>query len=642
MSGASHFTFSLLPIILATRFRRTLRLMNIYLRAAIRSLALERLTHFPRFNASTLQRLNAIAIALIAFITIPARADDTSIMPLADIKPGMTGEWHTVVSGTRIDSFPMRVVGIANNFIGPDRPVIICEGLDAANKVTGPVAGMSGSPVYIDGKLLGAYAYGFSFPHDQDLFGVTPIQEMLEVEKYPQAVNPWSTDQTADAAGAGNPQWLAAPAAGVELPPLAEMQSVIKPLPTPLFVSGVSRHTLQMFASKLNSLGLEVMQAPSGSAGPMTNVDLVPGAAVSGVLMGGDFDFAGTGTVTWRDGNRILAFGHPFMQSGPTEMPMATAEILTVVSSFEESFKLLNVGQVVGTIYQDRLTGIAGEIGRMPRTTHVEVHVNSPAGHERVYQGEMFQNQSFSPVLTAISLEESLFETMESEEKQTVYMETDMDIDGHDRVKLSDAATGEAGPAMLAFQQMDLYGRLLNNPCEFPMVKSLLFHIRLANGFDWSQLDSLSMDRDEVKPGSTLHAVIGLRNYRGGPSAIPISVPVPSDLEVSRLDLFVGDADAAMRLDEIPAPPTTLDQVLDQLRKIRSHQNICVKLVQTTPGLSVEGQNLPDLPPSVVAQFESPDANLHRATLDHVTLWETNFPVSGTFSGEITLPVTIK
>jgi hypothetical protein len=598
-----------------------------------------------RSPAKTGQRFNAITLSLIASFTISlsSHADNsTPIMPLSDVKPGMKGEWHTVVSGTRIDSFPMRVVGVANNFIGPDRPVIICEGLDAANKLTGPVAGMSGSPVYVDGKLLGAYAYGFTFPHDQDLFGVTPIEEMLEVEKYPPSSDPWGNDSMADAASAGSPRWLAAPAAGVTMPPLAEMQSVMKALPTPLFVSGVSQQTLQLFAPQLNRLGLEVMQAPSGSDGSMTNTDLEPGAAVSGVLMSGDFDFAGTGTVTWRDGNRILAFGHPFLQSGPTEMPMATAEILTVVSSFEESFKLLNVGRTVGTIYQDRLTGIAGEVGRMPRTTHVEIHLTPPRGHERLYQGDMFQNQLITPMLTAIALQEALFETMESEEKQTVYLDTDIEIEGQDPVRLSDAATDESGPGMLAFQQLDLYSRLLSNPCEFPRVKSLLFHIRLANGFDWSRLDSLSMDRDEVKPGSTLHAVIGLRHYRGGPSVIPISIPIPSDLEVSRLQLFVGDADAAMRLDETPAPPKTLDQVLDRLRKIRSHQDICIKLVQTTPGLSVGGQNLPDLPPSVVAQFESPDANLHRATLNHVTLWETNIPVSGTFSGEITLPVSIK
>lgn len=585
----------------------------------------------------------AIALALGSLLAVPARAGQSApLMPLEDVKPGMNGEWHTVVSGTRIDTFPMRVIGVADNFIGPGRPVIICEGLDATNKLTGPVAGMSGSPVYVDGKLLGAYAYGFTFPHDQDLFGVTPIDQMLEVEKYPPSSDPWGNDPTADAAGTGNPEWLAAPAAGVNVPSLARMQSVMKPLPTPLFVSGVSQHTLNLFGPQLRRLGLDVMQAPSGSADPMTGTDLEPGAAVSGVLMSGDFDFAGTGTVTWRDGNRILAFGHPFMQSGPTEMPMATAEILTVVSSFEESFKLLNVGRTVGTIYQDRLTAIAGEIGRMPRTTHVEIHITPPAGHERLYQGDMFQNQLFSPVLTAVALDEALFQTMEAEERQTVYLETDMEIEGHGTVRLFDAATDESGPAMLAFHQLDLYEGLLNNPCEFPMVKSLSFHVTLAHGFDSSRLDSLSMDRDEVKPGSTLRAVIGLRNYRGEPSLIPISVPIPADLEAPKLDLFVGDADAAMRLDETPTPPKTLDQVLDRLRKMRSHQNVCVKLLQTTPGLSVDGQNLPDLPPSVMAQFDSPDANLHKATLSHVTLWETNFPVSGTFSGEITLPVTIK
>lgn len=589
------------------------------------------------------QRTLAFALAIGALLAVRAYAGQfTPIMPLADVKPGMLGEWHTVVRGTRIDSFPMRVVGVADNFIGPGRPVIVCEGLDATNKLTGPVAGMSGSPVYVDGKLLGAYAYGFVFPHDQDLFGVTPIEQMLEVEKYPPSSDPWGNDQMADAAPAGTPQWLAAPADGVNVPSLSAMQSLMKPLPTPLFVSGVSQHTLRMFQAELGRLGLAVMQAPSGSAGSRANVDLEPGAAVSGVLMSGDFDFAGTGTVTWRDGNRILAFGHPFLQSGPTEMPMATAEILTVVSSFEESFKLLNVGRVVGTIYQDRLTAIAGEVGRMPRTTHVEIDLTSPAGSRRVYRGDMFQNQLISPVLTAIALEEALFETMESEEKQTIYLETDMEIEGHGTVRLTDAATEEDGPSLLAMQQLGLYGELLSNPCEFPHVRSLIFHVRLANGFDWSRLNSLSMDRDEVKPGSTLRAVIGLRNYRGEPSAIPISIPIPAELQLSRLQLFVGDADAAMRLDETPMPPKTLDQVLERLRKRRSHQNICVKLLQNVPGLSVEGQNLPDLPPSVVAQFESPDANLRQATLHHVTLWETNFPVSGTFSGQITLPVNIK
>ena len=583
------------------------------------------------------------ALALVSVFITSTRAEDaTPIMPLADIQPGMTGEWHTVVSGTRIDSFPMRVVGVADDFIGPQRPVIICEGLDAANVKTGPVAGMSGSPVFLNGKLIGAYAYGFLYPHDQDLFGVTPIEQMMEVEKYPPVANPWGGNETAQAGG-GDPQWLVAPASGVNVPSPAVLQSAMKPLPTPLFVSGVSDSVLKKFEPQLERLGLQVMQAPSGSSDAMTNTDLVPGAAVSGVLMSGDFEFAGTGTVTWRDGNRILAFGHPFMQSGPAEMPMASAEILAVVSSWQESFKLLNVGPVVGTIYQDRLTAIAGEIGRKARTTHVEIHVSAPGGRERVYQGEMFQDRDYSPILTAIALLESLYSTMEAEQKQTIYLDTDVEIDGHAPVKLSDAATEEGGGFNLAIQQMELYDQLLGNPCEFPQVKSVIFHARLVNRNQWSRLDSLNIDRDEVKPGATLHAVIGLRNYRSEPSFIPVAVPIPADVRADRLQLFVGDADAAQDMDEPPGVPLqTLDQVLARLRLTRSHQNICVKLMESAPGISVEGQNLPDLPPSVMAQFDSPDASLHKATLSHVTIWETNFPAAGTFSGQITLPVSIQ
>ena len=588
-------------------------------------------------------RFLATVLAWFPLFLITAYADDTPIMPLSDIKPGMNGEWHTVVSGTRIDSFPMQVVGIAQNFIGPDRPVIICKGLDATNLTTGPVAGMSGSPVYIDGKLIGAYAYGFLYPHDQDLFGVTPIEQMLEVEKYPPVSNPWAEGDLAQTSSGSAPQWLAAPAANANLPPLPDLQSLMKPLPTPLFVSGVSDRTLKRFEPQLSHLGVEIMQAPSGGSDSLTNVDLVPGAAVSGVLMSGDFDFAGTGTVTWRQGDRILAFGHPFMQSGPTEMPMAPAEVIAVVQSWQRSFKLINVGQVVGTIYQDRLTAIAGEIGRIPRTTHVEVDVNSPGGRERRFQGEMFQDESFSPILTAIALLEALENTMESEEKQTIYMDTDIEIDGHAPIKFSDAAASdEDGAFALAIQQLSLYESLLSNPFEFPMVKSVVFHVCVVNAVESSRLDSLNLDRDEAKPGSTLQAVIGLRNFRGPVASIPISVPIPADLHTTQLQLFVGDADAAQDMDAPPVPPRTFDQVLDRLRLTRSHQNICVKLLETTAGVAVQGQNLPDLPPSVVAQFESPNATMEKATLNHTTLWETNFPVSGTFRGEITLPVRIK
>ena len=615
-----------------------------------------------------------------SLLLVPAYADDTMpIMPLADIKPGMIGEWHSTVIGSRVDSFPMQVVGIAENFIGPQRPVIICKALDATNRFTGPVAGMSGSPVFIDGKLIGAYAYGWTWPKDQALIGVTPIESMLEVEtNYPPLVRPAQADGVAQTsqsavslvskpAGAeqtqrfadleiggtaglvtratqASPDWLVAPAGDVpNLPSPATLQSAMKPLPTPLFVSGVSERVLQRFSSRLSALGLDVMQAPSGRASHDIDNDPKPGQPLAGALMSGDFQITGTGTVTWRHGNRILAFGHPFLQSGVSEMPMASAEIMTVVQSVQRSFKLSNTGPIIGTIYQDRLTAIAGEIGRKPDTTHFEAHLEAPGGKTRAFHAELFQNQIYSPVLSAIGLLESIEDTMESELEQTIYVDTTLEVPGHAPVKLSDISSGEDAGYPLAIRQLELFDMLLNNPVEFPRVKSLTFHVRMEDGLKESWLDSLNLDRDEVKPGSMLHAVIGLRHYRGEPSAIPVSVPIPADLHVPEVQLFVGDADAALQMDEPPpVPPQTLDQVLDRLRLTRSHQNVCVKLLETAPGVAVEGKNLPDLPPSVIAQFESPNASAEPATLRRITLWETNFPAEGTFSGQMTLPVRIK
>jgi hypothetical protein len=427
------------------------------------------------------------------------------------------------------------------------------------------------------------------------------------------------------------------------MPSPATLRSVMKPLPTPLFVSGISQRVLQRFSSRLSALGLDVMQAPSGRASHDIDNDPKPGQPLAGVLMSGDFDIAGTGTVTWRRGNRILAFGHPFLQEGPSGMPMASAEIMTVVQSVPRSFKLSNTGPIIGTIYQDRLTAIAGEIGRKPDTTHFEAHVDAPSGKSRMFQGELFQNQMLGPIISAISLLQSLEATMEFEEKQTIYLDTTLEIPGHAPVKLTDAASGMDAAFDLVINQWDMYESLLNNPCEFPNVKSLTFHARLVDGWKSARLDSLNIDRSEAKPGTTLHAVIGLRNYRGAPTMIPVEIPIPGDLRAPEVQLFVGDADAARRMDQPPpVPPQTLVQVLDRLRLMRSHQNICVKLLQTAPGVAVEGKNLPDLPPSVVAQFDSPNASLRKATLNRITLWETNFPAEGTFSGQITMPVRIK
>ena len=248
--------------------------------------------------------LLAAAAVFVPLIPAPARADDTTpIMPLSEIKPGMIGEWHSTVSGSRVDSFPMLVVGIAEYFIGPQRPVIICQALDATNQLTGPVAGMSGSPVFIDGKLIGAYAYGFLWPKDQALIGVTPIEQMLEVESnYPPTalgVPPSGgsgggppeggtpNGSSARAESGADPEWLVSPASGANLPAPTKLQSAMTPLPTPLFVSGVSERVLQKFSSRLSALGLDVMQAPSGRASHDIDNDPKPGQPLAGVLMSG-------------------------------------------------------------------------------------------------------------------------------------------------------------------------------------------------------------------------------------------------------------------------------------------------------------------------------------------------------------------
>jgi hypothetical protein len=165
----------------------------------------------------------------------------------------------------------------------------------------------------------------------------------------------------------------------------------------------------------------------------------------------------------------------------------------------------------------------------------------------------------------------------------------------------------------------------------------------MVDGRKTSELDSLDVDCLQTKPGSTLHAVIGIRNYRGETAIIPVAIPVSADLRAPEVQLFVGDADAALQMDDPPrVTPQTFDQVLEQIRRLRSHGNICVKLLRAAPGIALEGEKLPDLPPSVAAQLASPNSILQKSALNRITLWETNFPVEGTFNGEKTMSVRIE
>jgi len=588
-------------------------------------------------------------------------------MPLSDIKPGMKGEWRTTIQGTAIQTFSLEVLGVMQNFIGPQHAVILCQATDPSQIENGPVAGMSGSPVYIDGKLIGAYAYGWTFPKDQAIIGVTPIADMLDVLNQPVApVLPGrarittalaSVDDTNNSANDTQPASSMVATSGpgqlgdwrvtLGADKLAgrDLGSLLTPLPTPLMVSGISPKTLAAFKGVLSKRGLQLMDGPGGTAadgGPPAS-SLQPGSPMGVVLLDGDFSIYGVGTLTWRQGDKLLAFGHPMFQFGSVDMPLATAEIVAIFRSYEHSTKLANIGPIVGTISQDRLTAIAGTIGPKPPMTAFSAHVTAPDGSVHTFSGNLWQNRDYAPVIGAMGLMQSLDSTQQSAQEQTYNIDTTLDIEGLPPLKLSQVASGPDGADEASMDFMDTLDQLMSNPFETPRVKDVHFDIKLRDAWLTSSLESVRVDSGQLRAGEKLRVTVTVANYRDKSVEQTLEIPIPGSAAGETLTLFLGDASSTETLDRGGARRdfTSLTDVVNYLRQGRSRGAVYVKLLQSETGLRVSGSSLLGLPPSVEEQYLSPKNVSPGNLTTQTTLWETSIPVSGEFNGRFTMPLHV-
>lgn len=610
-------------------------------------------------------------IALLAVVGLVAQGEP-GIMPLAEVKPGMTGEFRTVVQGTEIRSYPIRIVGVMEHFIGPQRAIIWAEALDDDNLLFGPVSGMSGSPVFVDGRLIGAYAYGYPFAKEQALIGIQPIESMLEISRLHPADEPGlrlpspapmdsrleraqlsrdgrhalpPVDGDADAwrwASGGRPTSGDA-GAGV----LGGWSS----LPMPLMVGGFSARTLDFFRPYLKELGLDLQGAAVGASREEITAKLEPGAALAGVLMTGDFRAAGVGTVTYRDGDDVLGFGHSFFQHGPTEIPMAPAEIVTIVQSVASSFKLSSVGPVVGAIHQDRLTGIKGQIGRPAHMIDLSVTVKAPGAVRRTYRGELFQHRQLSPILAAMVMMESLFSTLETESEQTIRSSVTLNLKGREPIVKRDVAGGRDGPMRLILDFLSVKGNLMNNPFSFPEVKSVHFEFELEDSWNQQILRQVAVESGVPRAGEELEVRLIMQNFRGDPEHRVIRIPIPDGtsgevLEVDILDaqrLHRGWSNSGGGAAYQPRPDARdLDDLIREIRERRGYEAIYVRVYRRAEGVRMRGMDLNDLPPSFMASIASPKTAEVMQRSERALIWEGTYPTPGEFRGFYRFSVEVR
>ena len=554
------------------------------------------------------------------------------LMRLEDVKPGMEGEWRTVMSGTAIETFPLRVIGIAEHFIGPNQAVIICEAIDKINILSGPVAGMSGSPVFIEGKLVGAYAYGYTWPKEQAIIGVTPIHNMLPVFE--------DKGSSVASSGSVNSYWKSVEPTSRER--LGEYQTVLQPLPAPLIASGISEATLSAFSGELDELGITMLNGPGGGASTELSGQIEAGSAVSAILMQGDFNFGATGTVTHVDGDQLLAFGHPFFQWGSVEMPLAQAEILTIVRSLSSSFKLSNMGDQVGRVYQDRLTGIAAELGPLSPMIDFSVSISYPDYEDKNFTAKMFRHPRLAPIVGAMATMESLRGGLEYSEELTLRVKTEVKVEGYDPIEVTDIFAGTGVDNAAAFQQLAIHQLIADNTFDPPPIEYFKVSIESRPVTEVSYLEAVYLHEEKISSGDTVNLTLQIKNHQGERFSKQVSFVLPEEVRKERVEILVADAVSVDRVEfEGFFTASRFEHVLERIQDLKSRDHIYVKLLRQAPGISFEGQHLAGLPPSTLALLK----NAKGLKIDKNTVRESGFemkiPMDSEFRGSALLPLIV-
>ena len=554
----------------------------------------------------------------------PAAAPDARLFPLEDVRPGMKARAWTVFSGTEAEEFGVDIIGVLPGFPAPRQSAIIGRLTGANAEKTGVFAGMSGSPVYIDGKLVGAIAFSFPFSKEP-ICGITPIKQMIDIFERQQgttmrtagqsrtmsfaklASTDWQVDWPKPAVAAGT---FAAPvAAGSPLNALLGQQ--IAPIATPLVFSGISSEALSLYAPQLQANGLLPVAGVGGAAaitplGKVTDKTLPPGSSVSVQLVRGDYSLAAFGTVTWRDGERIYAFGHPFLGLGVADMPMSESNVVTVISSVNNSFKLSSAGQMVGAISQDRATGIYGMLGRAPKMIPVKINLHTSRDRTQTYTYEVANDKFLTPILLNITIFSTIGSTERALGDSTIALRGQINVAGQQPIRIERRFSSMNAGAQAAASVAVPMAALLSSGFDNVDIGQITLDITSTDERMSGTLERIALDRTEVGRGETVEVQAFVRTDAGKQFVQRIPVKIPADVPRGQLVLFVGDGGALQQASAAQNfVPKDLTQLVGAINKIKKNDRLYVKLFRVTSGAVIGTDEMPNLPPSVVATLNS-------------------------------------
>jgi len=515
------------------------------------------------------------------------------------IHAGMRGVAYTVFQGTKPEAMDVEVLGVLRNANGPKGDVILVRLGGAKVEYTGVVAGMSGSPVYFEGKLAGAVAFRIGAFSKEAIAGVTPIAEMLEISDIDRRPAP---EPIQAKTAAGIPSKTASP--DLANLPLQQFANYLQPIETPLVFNGFSEDTVQRFASRFAAAGIVPVMGAGSVSDEKQPEPLEPGSAVSAILVRGDMDIAATCTTTYIDAHYLLACGHPLMQFGMVDLPMTKAQVLATLASPMNSFKIVNATEAVGAFVQDRHTGILGEFGKKPDMIPVTLAIHGESGNKQFHY-EVLNNARLSPVAMMATVFNTLHGVNEYGEETTYRMNGRISVDGYPDVTMQDMfATIDGGPpgAMLAATSLgERFGRIYDNPYSLPAIHGVQLDFDIVHERRWARLETARTDITDARPDDDVQIEALLRPYRGEAVVQHIPIHIPTSTSKGPLRILVSDGDTLDRFGHgAPARKLDLASTIAFLNKEHVNNRVYVSVLEADPEAMVADKVMPSLPLSIM------------------------------------------
>jgi hypothetical protein len=577
-------------------------------------------------------------------------AQPPKTIAVSEIHAGMRGVSYTVFEGVKPEAMEVEVLGVLHNVNGPKGDVILVRLHGQKVEYTGVVAGMSGSPVYIEGKLAGALAFRIGEFSKEPIAGVTPIADMLEInglDTSPAEESAATKPSINVLAGkTSSPGISALPGSGSDV---AGFANYLKPIETPLVFNGFSEQAIQLFSGQLGEAGIVPVMGAGSVSNEKQPEPVEAGSAISAILVRGDMDIEATCTVTYVDPQRLLACGHPLLQFGSVDLPMNKAEVLATLPSPLNAFKIVNTTEPVGTFVQDRHTGIMGVFDKQPDMIPVTLNIHSGTG-EKQFHYEVLNNPKLTPVALMVTVFNALHGVNEFGEETTYRLAGTIGVKGFPEVTMRNmfSAAENSQPAAMqaALSLGERFSRIYDNPYAAPEIAGVNLDFDLVRERRWARLESARTDVTEARPGDEIMLETVLAPYRGERIVQQIPVKIPTSASKGTLRILVSDGDT---LDHLGHGGATFGRKLDLastialLNKEHSNNRLYVSLLEADPEVRVADKVMPTLPLSIMNVMDGMRGNQEMVVSGESNVDETaTAPLDYVVTGAQLLTVTVK